>query len=477
MVSEGIPTSSCWAPPDRTNWRSSSRQRRMNRSATNSSACITIAVEPFQVPIFPHGLPVLAGLCSTWISIRESDLWLSTPACHGGSAHRGPTTRRRPRRFPCSRVYFGSAQPRQTRAQQERLASLSLRVCRRCRDPGIRRSHRRACASRRRGQHSFGHATIFRQDPYRASAMCGIPLCPQFSNLLKHLCPRERQQRTDVVIVSGAQGFDIALPCRAGIAQTLPSPRKPLTAKLDRQKIGHETGVAPVAIRKWVNLHQPVMEAQRDFIGWIRVVFDPCFGVVEQLAQRYWNLQVIDSDVTLAGPEFSGPAPYVAEHLPVQVFDEFLAQQIAAATERPFLGARDVLLLGLIQLAAIGDMRGDQTAYFLRRQRGRGIVRRLEQIAHGASPKTAVGLSRGQVRQAALSSPWPSPSPSGPPAASSAPPAQGADVRRCAPGRGRWSPTACWAPAHKRECNRAPRPPAAMSPSQWCLSLPIVRAR
>jgi hypothetical protein len=22
--------------------------------------------------------------------------------------------------------------------------------------------------------------------------MCGIPLCPQFSNLLKHLCPRER---------------------------------------------------------------------------------------------------------------------------------------------------------------------------------------------------------------------------------------------------------------------------------------------
>ena len=192
VVSRGIPISSCWAPPDRTNWRSASRQRRMNRSATNSSACITIAVEPFQVPIFRHGLPVLAGLCSTWISIRESDLWLSTPACHGGSAHRGPTTRRRPRRFPCSRVYFGSAQPRQTRAQQERLASLSLRVCRRCRDPGIRRSHRRACASRRRGQHSFGHATIFRQDPYRASAMCGIPLCPQFSNLLKHLCPRER---------------------------------------------------------------------------------------------------------------------------------------------------------------------------------------------------------------------------------------------------------------------------------------------
>src|ERR1039458_3584708 len=96
------------------------------------------------------------------------------------------------------------------------------------------------------------------------------------------LCPRERQQRTDVVIVSGAQGFDIALPCRAGIAQTLPSPRKPLTAKLDRQKIGHETGVAPVAIRKGVNLHQPVMETHRDFI----VFFSGIRGV-ESLREEY----------------------------------------------------------------------------------------------------------------------------------------------------------------------------------------------
>src|ERR1022692_2886181 len=68
-------------------------------------------------------------------------------------------------------------------------------------------------------------------------------------------------------------------------------------------------------------------------------------------------------------------------------FTNFLAQQIAAAAERPFLRTRDVVLLGLIQFAAIGDMRGDQTAYFLRRQRGCGTVRLLENVAHRLVPK------------------------------------------------------------------------------------------
>ena len=110
------------------------------------------------------------------------------------------------------------------------------------------------------------------------------------------------------MIVGGAQGFDIAPPRRAGIAQTLPPPRKPLAPELHRQKIGHKAGVAAVAVRERVNLHQPVMETHRDLIGRIGFVFDPCFGVVEQLAQGYWNLPVVDPDITLAGSELAGPA-------------------------------------------------------------------------------------------------------------------------------------------------------------------------
>jgi hypothetical protein len=42
--------------------------------------------------------------------------------------------------------------------------------------------------------------------------------------------------------------------------------------------------VAAIAVRERVDLHQPVMEAHRDFVGRIGPIFDPRFGVVERLA-------------------------------------------------------------------------------------------------------------------------------------------------------------------------------------------------
>jgi len=53
----------------------------------------------------------------------------------------------------------------------------------------------------------------------------------------------------------------------------------------------------------------------------------------------------------------------------VQVLDEFLMQNVAAAAERP--------VLGFIQFAPVGDVRGDQLALFVRRERRR-IVRLLK---------------------------------------------------------------------------------------------------
>ena len=94
------------------------------------------------------------------------------------------------------------------------------------------------------------------------------------------------------MIVGGLQGGDIALAHRAGIAQTLASPRKPLTPEPHHQKIRHQAGVTAVAVRERVNLHQPVMEAHRDLVGRIGLVFDPRFGVVEQLAQGDGNFSV-----------------------------------------------------------------------------------------------------------------------------------------------------------------------------------------
>jgi len=43
----------------------------------------------------------------------------------------------------------------------------------------------------------------------------------------------------------------------------------------------------------------------------------------------------------------------------VQGLDEFFAEQIAPTGERPVLPSRDIFLLGCIQLAPVGDVRGD----------------------------------------------------------------------------------------------------------------------
>jgi hypothetical protein len=69
--------------------------------------------------------------------------------------------------------------------------------------------------------------------------------------------------------------------------------------------------MASVAVWKSVNPHKPVMEAHRNFIRRIGLVFDAGPGVVGQLAQRGTNFIVRNSEIAFAGSELPGPAPYV----------------------------------------------------------------------------------------------------------------------------------------------------------------------
>src|SRR5258708_2918369 len=72
--------------------------------------------------------------------------------------------------------------------------------------------------------------------------------------------------------------------------------------------------------------------------------------------------------------------------------------RVTFTAQRPVLGADDVFLFGFVQLAAIGNVRGDQVALFLRRQRRGGIVRLIEQIDHGLIPEQArIGLAHDLI--------------------------------------------------------------------------------
>lgn len=83
----------------------------------------------------------------------------------------------------------------------------------------------------------------------------------------------------------------------------------------------------------------------------------------------------------------------------MQFPDELLAQEIAAtAAQCPCLCARDVLLLGLIQLIAVGNMRRNEVAHFFGRKRCRGIVGLFEKISQGLVPEQpGIGFAHDPV--------------------------------------------------------------------------------
>ena len=69
-----------------------------------------------------------------------------------------------------------------------------------------------------------------------------------------------------------------------------------------------------VAIGKRVNPNQLVMKARRDFIKQVGFVFNPVFGVVNQLAQLDLDLPGIDANITICLADFPGPFPDLAKH-------------------------------------------------------------------------------------------------------------------------------------------------------------------
>ena len=67
--------------------------------------------------------------------------------------------------------------------------------------------------------------------------------------------------------------------------------------------------MATVAVREWMDLHQPVMKSDRYFVGRISLVGNPQPGVVTEGHQSWADLIPRPADVFIGLPEFSGPPP------------------------------------------------------------------------------------------------------------------------------------------------------------------------
>jgi hypothetical protein len=129
------------------------------------------------------------------------------------------------------------------------------------------------------------------------------------------------------------------------------------------------------------------LEAHGDFIRGIDLMFDPGPGAIEQITKGHRNF--------VKGRPRLRP---LVRNLPAHRHTSRSMRRcrslmnfsagIATAAKRPVLAAHYVFLLGFVQLAPVGDMRGDQLAPFFGRER-RGVVGFGEKIAHRLVPEQA----------------------------------------------------------------------------------------
>jgi hypothetical protein len=159
-----------------------------------------------------------------------------------------------------------------------------------------------------------------------------------------------------------------------------------------------------IAVRKGVDLRRAMVESDGDLIRWVDLLVDPRLGIVEEHAQRRRNLPPIDADVARVGPNTTGPAPYVGEHVAVEIPHETLDEDGPTAAQGPFLAARNVLLLRSIQVGSGADIGQPEVAFLLVAKRRCRIIRLLEDIAHASSQSARGVRSRASASMRASKS-------------------------------------------------------------------------
>ena len=77
---------------------------------------------------------------------------------------------------------------------------------------------------------------------------------------------RELYERLKIVIVGGLECGNVGIASRARSSKIGATPREALAAKLRNQNVGRHTGPAAVSVWKGMYRHEPVVEADSEFV-------------------------------------------------------------------------------------------------------------------------------------------------------------------------------------------------------------------
>ena len=108
--------------------------------------------------------------------------------------------------------------------------------------------------------------------------------------------------------------------------------------------------MSAVAIRESVDLvHEPMVKADSEFIGFVGLVFDPVAGIAEQDSKKDRNVCPIASDILIRPSEAASPFPDLPKHAPVNIFEKVFIENVDVdSREKPRFCLQNVCLLKLI---------------------------------------------------------------------------------------------------------------------------------
>src|SRR6266702_2515362 len=225
------------------------------------------------------------------------------------------------------------------------------------------------------------------------------------------LRPHKLQQRTIIMTIRRPKCIYVLPAALPGINQIAAAPGKTrLPEQMHQQDIGHQPGMAAIAVGKGMNRRETVMEADCNLVGGIAAMLQPGGGIGAESAQFRGNLPCRHADILAGSPVFSRPAPDVTEHPFMQTLDETIGEDVTrSAAEGPDLGFGDVLLFPAVKFGPRGDMGEQQSVRLIRVERGCPF--RVIELHDFMSHKSR-GVSRASSSTAASSearcSSWPS---------------------------------------------------------------------
>lgn len=179
-----------------------------------------------------------------------------------------------------------------------------------------------------------------------------------------------------------AQRINICAPDVARGSKIGSAPGEPRTATLLRnQQIGSEPRPAAVAVWKWMNEDQSVMEAHGQLVLRKSFVFDPISSVVDDLVQFGLDAIALNAEIAFGRAIIASPSPNTIKHAAVKSLEKGFVKDRPLPSECPAIGLGDIPLFQFIEFAAQGNVRRNERLSFLGGQ-GRCVIIGIEQVSH-----------------------------------------------------------------------------------------------